>query len=340
MAKHSFFDTIVTQWRTIPPVLTADLSGKTVIVIGANTGLGLATTKHFAKMKPSRLIMGCRNEGKGKAAVVQVEAATGYKPELWSIDLSSFASVSDFATRFEKDGGRLDYLIMNAGVGLFEYSESPDGYEMSIQVNHLATSLLTLLLVPTMARTAQENSTRPRVVIVASASHYNAPVSAILDKPDFISYVSSAEYCTPANMKGQYHISKLLNVFFARSYAAHFTPQGPPITIVSCCPGFCESEFRRNMPPLIQYLIKLVEKLIIITAEQGSRLFIRAAIWDKPHEELNGQYLACEKVTEPSDLVISEEGAVLQEKIWRETIDILSKADPRVSDIHKEFFTN
>jgi hypothetical protein len=62
-------DFIHEQWSTIPPLATADLVGKTVMVIGANTGLGFEASKHFARMNPARLILGCRSPTKGEAAV-------------------------------------------------------------------------------------------------------------------------------------------------------------------------------------------------------------------------------------------------------------------------------
>lgn len=67
--KKSILAFLKDQFTHVPPVITADLSGKTVVVTGANAGLGFQAAKHFAKMKPGRLILGCRNEEKGKAAV-------------------------------------------------------------------------------------------------------------------------------------------------------------------------------------------------------------------------------------------------------------------------------
>lgn len=67
--KRTISQFISDQWAPPPPVLTADLTGQTVIVIGANTGIGLEATKHFAKMGADRIILGCRNEEKGEAAV-------------------------------------------------------------------------------------------------------------------------------------------------------------------------------------------------------------------------------------------------------------------------------
>jgi retinol dehydrogenase-12 len=69
MARLTLTDFIREQWSAIPPLATADLAGKTVMVIGANTGLGFEASKHFARMNPARLILGCRSLAKGEAAV-------------------------------------------------------------------------------------------------------------------------------------------------------------------------------------------------------------------------------------------------------------------------------
>lgn len=66
MGKFTFGSFFVTQWTPLGPPLYADLTGKTVVIIGGTAGIGLEATKHFARMKPARLIMGCRNEGRGQ----------------------------------------------------------------------------------------------------------------------------------------------------------------------------------------------------------------------------------------------------------------------------------
>ena len=69
MAKFSFWQFVSEQWARLPPPLHVDLAGKTVVVIGANTGIGLEASKHFARMKPARLIVACKSEERGKAAL-------------------------------------------------------------------------------------------------------------------------------------------------------------------------------------------------------------------------------------------------------------------------------
>ncbi|KAG6848066.1 hypothetical protein H0H93_003712, partial [Arthromyces matolae] len=115
MAKMSFLTFAAGQLRPVPPVETADLTGKTVMVIGANTGIGYEATKHFDK---------------GDAAVQRIEKETGSKAaELKLVDLSSFSSVIAFVDEVEKDGGRLDIVVANAGMASSTYRATSDGYE-------------------------------------------------------------------------------------------------------------------------------------------------------------------------------------------------------------------
>jgi hypothetical protein len=147
----SFFQFLREQLATVPPVEYEDLSGKTVVVIGANIGLGFEAAKHFAKMNPDRLILGCRSKERGEAAAASetnsllschfvsisfytykdLKKGTGYESaELWIIDLAQISSVVDFAERFEKDGGRIDILLLNAGIGPVPGQQlTADGYE-------------------------------------------------------------------------------------------------------------------------------------------------------------------------------------------------------------------
>jgi retinol dehydrogenase-12 len=144
----SFFQFLREQLTTVPRVEHEDLSGKTVVVIGANIGLGFEAAKHFAQMNPDRIILGCRSKERGEAAVAsetnsllsyhsvslkykELKAENGYESaELWVIDLARISSVVDFSERFEKDGGRIDILLLNAGIEPVPGQQlTADGYE-------------------------------------------------------------------------------------------------------------------------------------------------------------------------------------------------------------------
>ncbi|KAG6848711.1 hypothetical protein H0H93_014693 [Arthromyces matolae] len=178
------------QMTTLPPVEVVDLSGKTVMVIGANAGLGFEATKHFARMNPARLILACRSKEKGLAAIQKIEIETGYKnAELSIVDLSDFSSVVSFADRFEKDGGRLDILVENAAIAPGTRTMTKDGWETAyvqsrfvlslsadgntrLQVNCLSLFLIALRLLPQLVKTSIDHATRPRLVVVTSEVHF------------------------------------------------------------------------------------------------------------------------------------------------------------------------
>jgi NAD(P)-dependent dehydrogenase (short-subunit alcohol dehydrogenase family) len=153
MGQFTFLKFIQDQWWKVAPVEHVDLTGKTVVVIGANVGLGFEAAKHFASMNPKRLVLGCRSQEKGQAALqgkrptfrpgffcvrflqlsspVAVEA-TGFKnAEPGLVDLTQFTSVSAFAETFIRDNAQIDILIYNAAVLLRHYSPSKDGWEES-----------------------------------------------------------------------------------------------------------------------------------------------------------------------------------------------------------------
>ncbi|KAJ6580900.1 NAD(P)-binding protein [Mycena capillaripes] len=331
--KLGIWAVIVDQWRRQPPVVKADLTGQTVIVLGANTGIGFEAAKHFGTMNPGRLILACRSQSKGQAAVDKLKAETGYsKAELWIVDLADFESVKQFADKFEREGGRLDILVANAAVGSFKYAATKDGWESSLQVNHLATSLLALLLLPTMISTAQQHSTIPRLVVVSSGMHYWANIEkGILENPEMLQTLGSAEYCTKKRMADRYALTKLFNVFFVRALNAHLPPS-TSLIVDAVDPGYCYSELRRELVGFRAVLDYLMEKALAFTAEVGSRRLVWAALAHQEQpDKLRGEYSSGCKVMEVSDFVLSAEGVKAQDRLWDELVEILGKVDSRVT---------
>ncbi|KAJ6457409.1 hypothetical protein C8R47DRAFT_1247288 [Mycena vitilis] len=322
--RFSLWNFIVDQWRTQPPVLRADLTGKTVLVLGANTGLGFEAAKHFATMNPGRLILACRSQSKGQAAVEKLKADTGYsKAELWIIDLASFESVKQFANKFERDGGRLDILVENAAISSWKYEATEDGWDISLQVNHLATSLLALLLLPVMVKTAQQHSTTPRIVVVSSGMHYLVEMEkSLCESEEMVRTLGSPEY--------QFKHT-LLNVLFVRALNAHLPPS-TPLVIDAVCPGYCYSELRRELSGPTALFFHLGDRLLAFSSEVGSRQLVCGAL-AHPEEpgKLRGAYMSRYKITEVSDFVLSVEGATMQEQAWYELLEILGNVDSRVT---------
>ncbi|KAG9226023.1 hypothetical protein CCMSSC00406_0008685 [Pleurotus cornucopiae] len=331
----SFWSFIKAQWAQVPPVEKHDLTGKTVVVIGANTGIGYETAKHFAMMNPARLIMGCRNREKGAAAVGNLEESTGFdKAELWLIDLCSFESVKAFVDKLDKDVERLDILVSNAAVMPMEYARTEDNWETSLQVNYLAPALLILLLLPKMFQTVDTSTSEPRVVIVSSETHQNGKIpDEAFQSASALEVFNDRQFCQPYNHLERYRLTKLLTVLLTLALTDHL-PSDRRTIIVDCVnPGFCYSEIRRGIHGVLRVaMMQLLEKLLAKTAEEGARQVIWGSI-ATPREGVNslkGAYVSSARITEPSDFVISEKGKQFSDILWNDTVRILSKVDPRV----------
>ena len=143
-----------------------DQTGRTVLVTGANSGLGLRSAEALAA-KGARVLMGCRNADKAAVALDLVaEAATGPAPEVVPLDLADLESVRKAAADVGGRTERLDVLMNNAGVMATPYQQTPDGFELQLGTNHLGHFALTGLLLP-LLRAAEA----PRVVNTSSQAH-------------------------------------------------------------------------------------------------------------------------------------------------------------------------
>lgn len=154
-----------------PPAPTTDFSGKTVIVTGANVGLGKEAVKHFVRRGAARVIATIRSRAKGEAALAEIEADTQLPgvAEIWELDYSSYASVKDFCARVARLD-RVDAVILNAGVATKTF-ETFEGDESSLTVNVIRTTLLALLLIPILRTSAAAWNTVPTLAITGSEIH-------------------------------------------------------------------------------------------------------------------------------------------------------------------------
>jgi NAD(P)-dependent dehydrogenase (short-subunit alcohol dehydrogenase family) len=193
-------DMIYTQLTFRPPKPTADFTGKTIIVTGANVGLGKEAVKHFVRLNAAKVIATARSLERGKAALVEIEAETGRAgvAELWALDYSSYASVKQFCVKVA-ELERIDAVVLNAGVGTpkFEIFEED---ESTITVNVISTVLLMLLVLPTLRASATKWGTVPALSVTGSAYHKSATFPE-RDSPNSIEVLSGPK---TANMGERY----------------------------------------------------------------------------------------------------------------------------------------
>lgn len=151
-----------------------ELTGKTVIVTGANVGLGLEAARHFARLGASKVVLACRDTEKGERAKADIERSTARSGivEVWPLDLCSFESVKQFCRRADQLP-RLDVVVENAAVAMVgPHGALAEGYESTITVNVVSTFLMALLLLPTLRRTATKFNVQPNLVVVSSDAHF------------------------------------------------------------------------------------------------------------------------------------------------------------------------
>jgi NAD(P)-dependent dehydrogenase (short-subunit alcohol dehydrogenase family) len=145
------------------------MHGKTVVITGANSGLGKATAIQLAKAGAT-VVMACRDRERSEAARTEIQAASKNPAvHLLMLDLASQASVRQFAREFESRYRRLDVLINNAGVVITKREMTPDKIVEMFAVNYLSPFLLTNLLLPRLVASAPS-----RVINVTSAMHLRA----------------------------------------------------------------------------------------------------------------------------------------------------------------------
>lgn len=143
-----------------------DLSGKVIVVTGANSGIGFEAAREVAR-KGARTILACRNMERAKTALRQIEdEVPDAQADVMLLDLASLDSVRQFVSAFRKAHARLDVLVNNAGIMWVPYGLTEDGFERHFGVNHLGHFALTGLLIEMLLDTRGS-----RVVNVSSNGH-------------------------------------------------------------------------------------------------------------------------------------------------------------------------
>lgn len=272
---------------TLPiPTTNTDLSNHTVIVTGANTGLGLESCRHLLRLGVGRLIMAVRTPSKGEEAKKQLLSSASNTREsidVWPIDMDSYDSIKAFATRASQLQ-RLDGVLANAGIMTTQFSLSEDT-EKTLTINVIGTFLLYLLLLPKMRESGNQTGNACRFVIPNSALHYEATHADLdLSKGSFMERWNDPK---KADMAGRYNLSKFLVILAVREFAERSeSSKKGPIIINTPNPSFCVSNLAREMHGNPGF--KVFEKALARSTEEGSRALVHGLLAGR---ETNGQYL-------------------------------------------------
>ena len=257
-----------------------DLTGKTAIITGGNSGVGFETAIELARHGATTIIA-CRSASRGEAALRRIrESAPSSQTRLMPLDLGNLTSIDAFAERFTKEYENLDLLINNAGIMATPYRTTKDGFESQFGTNHLGHFALTAKLMPAIS--AAQSS---RVVNVSSVGHRSGDI-------DFNELLLSR-----SNYKRwrAYYRSKLANLLF--TYEMHRRLEQARIENVASLaahPGVARTNLAQGMG-FIGTLLKPIAFLFVQSAQMGALPILRAATDpdaqggqyygpDKPHE--------------------------------------------------------
>lgn len=216
------------------------MDGKTVIVTGANTGIGKITALELAR-RGARVVIACRDVTKAAIAAVDIKEETGSENVvLKKLDLASCASIRKFSEEILQEEEAIHVLVCNAGVMITPtFQRTVDGFEMQFGVNHLGHFLLTNLLLDRIKASAPS-----RIVVLSSSAHYFGSL-------DFNDMMMEKSY----NKYYAYCRSKLANVMFARELARRL--EGTGVTVYSLHPGSIRTELQRHLYTGLWILLKV-----------------------------------------------------------------------------------
>jgi NAD(P)-dependent dehydrogenase (short-subunit alcohol dehydrogenase family) len=233
-----------------------DQSGRTAIVTGANSGLGLVTARELARAGAS-VVMACRNLEKGHAAVDEVRAAVpDAQVQLDELDLASLASVRAFADRFKAPHDGLDLLINNAGVMGSPRRRTADGFELQFGTNHLGHFALTSALLETM-----EGREDARVVTLSSTAHKMGRIN--------FDNLNGDRHYFRWNAYGQ---SKLANLLFALELDRRLRAAGSTVKSLAAHPGYAATNLQSSGPPMFDRLVMVASNALIAQSDEMGAL--------------------------------------------------------------------
>ncbi|MFB8003248.1 oxidoreductase [Nocardia sp. NPDC056000] len=232
------------------------MDGRTVVVTGANSGLGLVTSRELARAG-ARVVLAVRDTERGAAAAREIGGVT----EVRQLDLANLGSIREFARRWSEP---IDVLINNAGIMMVPEGRTADGFERQFGTNHLGHFALANLLLPHLT---------DRVVTISSQAH----------RRGHIDLADLNWNKRPYNPSGAYGQSKLANLLFTLELQRRLTAAGSTLRAVAAHPGWAATNLQKHTQnPIADFAMSVGNKLIAQSATAGALPTLFAATQDLP----------------------------------------------------------
>lgn len=289
-----------------------DGSSLTAIVTGASSGIGAETARVLA-LRGVHVVMGVRNMDAGRKTKDEItKQIPNAKLDTMELDLSSLASVRNFANQYTSSGLPLNLLINNAGIMATPYMLSKDNIELQFATNHLGHFLLTHLLLDTMKSTARNTKREGRIVNVSSEAHrfaYSEGIKfdKINDKEGYGSF-------------GAYGQSKLANILHANELTRRLKEDGANITANSLHPGSITTNLFRHMG-IFDGVIGTLGKLVLKNVPQGASTTCYVALHPQV-AGVSGEYFMDNNVATPTAQGSDTE---LAKRLWDFSMNLINK---------------
>jgi retinol dehydrogenase-12 len=281
---------------------TENMTGKTCVITGANSGIGKTAALGLARMG-ARVVLVCRDPEKGKVALADIQRESGSSAhDLLIADMSSQASVRALAAQIREKCPRLDVLINNAGAAVPQRRLSADNIEMTVAANHLGAAQLTLLLLDVLKASAPS-----RVINVSSEAQRRSPL--VIDDLQYErrKYSGIAAY-------GQ---SKLLMNAFTFELARRL--EGTRVTVNCLHPGVVWTNIWGSSPSIIFKTIVTIMRPFMLNAEDGAKVTLYLATSPEVANVSGEYFVKCK--TAPSNPLSRD--TKVQADIWQWTQKML-----------------
>jgi retinol dehydrogenase-12 len=280
------------------------MNGKICLVTGATNGIGKATAQALARMGATVVIVG-RNASKTAQIVKEIRTASGNKNvDSLLADLSSPQEVRGLADEFKSKYSHLHVLLNNAGGFFMKRQLSTDGIEMTFALNHLASFLLTDLLLDTIKASAPA-----RIINVSSNAHASGKI-------EFDNLQGERQYGPRA-----YDNSKLANILFTMELARRL--KGTGVTVNALHPGFVATGFAKNNGKVIAALVSIFAPLVARSPAKGAETSIYLAS-SSSVESITGEYFYDSHVVpaapQATDMVVAR-------KLWDVSAELVHLAN-------------